>query len=185
MRSNIKDKITFFYYWEEKLWDKKVDANKYFATISILMAAIFGALTGGGNALKGFFGTDTEISTTASIGMCILLWGVNMAESIVASTDAWTAFKRSLLMMGCIAGAYIAGFLLAVVVIIIVAIVIAIFIGITILGVIFGNSSSKGEEYLVDEEGNKIKVRDYLFGEKVDKNGKRYARHLDGKFYKQ
>lgn len=183
MKFNIKDKITFFYYWEEKMWDEKVDANKYFATLSILMAAITGALTGGGSALKGIFGADTEISTTASIGLCILMWGLNMAESIVASTDVWTAVKRSLLMLVCIAGAYFAGFLLAVVVIIIVAIVIAIFIGITILGVVFGDSSSKGKQYLVDEDGNKIRVHDHFFGEKIDNHGERYAKELDGKYH--
>lgn len=185
MKFNIKDKITFFYYWEEKMWDEKVNANKYFATLSILMAAIIGALTGGGSALKGMFGFDTEISTTASIGLCILMWGLNMAESIVASTDVWTTVKRSLLMLVCIAGAYFAGFLLAVVVIILVAIVIAIFVGITVLGVVFGDSSSKKQEYLVDEDGNKTKVHNYIFGSKVDSSGHIYERDGNGKYYQQ
>ena len=182
--NSFKDKITFFYYWEEKFWGDKVDANKYFCTVCIIAVAIIGALTGGGNALKAMFKLNTEISPIASAGLCIFIWGLNMAESIVASNDALTALKRTMLILACIAGTYIASGLLAVLVIIIVSAIVAIYIFLTLLGgLLDGSSSSSGsrrekeEQKLYDTEdgaitGNLSFDSRTLYGD----NGKKYYR---------
>ena len=178
---NIKDKITFFYYWEETLWDDQVDANKYFATLSILFAAIVGALTGGGNTLKSMFNLETEMSLYASLGLCVFIWGYNVAESIVATTNAKTAFLRSLLMLFCIAVAYGLGHLLAVVVIVVVTVILVLLVGWGVLKAALGGSSSGGKTYLVDKDGNKEEVSRGLIGtDLVDKQGHSYQDNGNG-----
>lgn len=192
MNSNtINEKLTFFYYWEEKLWDDKVNANKYFGTISLLMVAIIGAFTGGGNALKSMFDMNTDLSVIASGGLCILICGLNIGESIVASADAWTAFKRSMLMLLCIAATYFISGVLAVLVIIVVTAVVAIWLGLTLLGGLLNSSSSSGggggsqaspERYDTEDgpqSGNMSIDERTLYGD----NGKTYHREsIYGKF---
>ena len=185
MNSNtLKEKLTFFYYFEERLWDKKVNANKYFGTISIWMVAIIGAFTGGGNALNSMFDLNTEFSVISSGGLCILICGLNIGESIVASTDAWTAFKRSMLILVCIAVTFFISGLLAVLVIIVISIVVTVWLGLTLLGGVLNSSSSSGggggsqerEEKYDTEDGyqsGKMSIDEHtLYGN----NGKTYKR---------
>ena len=71
---SINDKITFFYTLEESIWNNKVDANKYLATLSILFVAVLGGLAGGGSTLESFFNWDTAPLTSGNHSlMCIYL----------------------------------------------------------------------------------------------------------------
>ena len=120
---SFNDKITFFYTIEEGIWNNKVDANKYLATLSILFVAVLGGLAGGGSALEGLFNWDTDPSLLATIASCIFIWGANVAESIIVSSTPLVALLRSLLLLVVMAASFVAGYVLAVVVIIIVCIV--------------------------------------------------------------
>lgn len=119
---SINDKITFFYTLEESIWNNKVDANRYLATLSILFVAVLGGLAGGGSALESFFNWDTAPSLLAIIASCVFIWGTNVAESIIVSTNPLVALLRSLLLLLVMAVAFVAGYVLAVVVIVIVCI---------------------------------------------------------------
>ena len=88
---SINDKITFFYTLEESIWNNKVDANRYLATLSILFVAVLGGLAGGGSALESFFNWDTAPSLLAIIASCVFIWGTNVAESIIVSTNPLVA----------------------------------------------------------------------------------------------
>ena len=94
---------------EEGLWNEKVEANKYFGTLSILFIAIVGAFNSVGGALQAMLDVNVEPSMFASVCICIFVWGMNVAESIVASKDGFTALKRSLLMLVTLAVAFFAG----------------------------------------------------------------------------
>ena len=58
----IQDKITFFHALEAKIWEDKVEANPYLATLSILIAAVSGALVGGSDTLRNWFDWNFDIS---------------------------------------------------------------------------------------------------------------------------
>jgi hypothetical protein len=58
----------------------------------------------------------------AIIASCVFIWGTNVAESIIVSTNPLVALLRSLLLLVVMAASFVAGYVLAVVVIVIVCI---------------------------------------------------------------
>ena len=157
---SINDKITFFYTLEESIWNNKVDANKYLATLSILFIAVLGGLAGGGSTLESFFDWDTAPSLLAIIASCVFIWGTNVAESIIVSTNPLVALLRSLLLLLVMAAAFVAGYVLAVVVIIIVCLVVVLLLFTGALkgalsGGVRGSSNSDDKEVLDFGLGNR------------------------------
>lgn len=185
---SINDKITFFYTLEESIWNNKVDANKYLATLSILFIAVLGGLAGGGSTLESFFDWDTAPSLLAIIASCVFIWGTNVAESIIVSANPLVALLRSLLLLLVMAAAFVAGYVLAVVVIIIVCLVVVLllFTG-SLKGALSGGGGSSSSSNSDDKE-----VLDFGMGDREtgtsswDKNtfygdsGRVYDRQDDG-----
>ena len=164
---NIQDKITFFYAMEESLWDEKVEANKYFGTLSILFIALVGAYLSVGSAMQAMLSINVEPSMFASMLICIYVWGLNVAESIVASTDWQTALKRSLLMLVAIILAFGAGVIAGGIVVFIVGIFLFIFFCSVLLKMFFGTNGvidrTFGREnvHAKDQYGNNMTGRTY------------------------
>ena len=149
---NIKDKITFFYAIEEKLWGDKVNANKYFATICILGAALLGAWHTAGSFMESAFGWAAEISIFYALMLVWYMWVINIAESVFACKDLVTATLRSLLILFSFVLAYVAGVILGTIVIIIVCVVLGLFALYIVLSMLSGSlnasmrSSSKSSD---------------------------------------
>ena len=61
----MKEKITWFWNWEKRIWDDKVEANRYFATLSIMFVAVMGACVGGGRIFHEWINWDTDTNVVA------------------------------------------------------------------------------------------------------------------------
>lgn len=180
----IQDKITFFYALEEKIWNEKIEANQYFGTLSILIVAVSGALVGGSNFLENSFDWNVHVSLFGTIGACLFLWGLNVGESIIASTTIKTMVLRSLLMLGVMAAAFGLGYVLSVVVIIIVTIILSLILLLVILRLFLGAASGEPITLKNISTGEKVKVHDLgIFGH-ADSSGNTYERQMDGTFEK-
>lgn len=132
----ITDKLTFFYTLEEKIWKDKIEANRYLGTISILLVALFGAIAGGGSAISDFLELGTEPSMRPIVATCVIIWGVNMGESIVASTHWAVALMRSLFLLVIMALAWGLGYVASIVVIVAVSIALVLFVFILLIKLI-------------------------------------------------
>lgn len=163
---NVKDKITFFYAIEEKLWNERVNANKYLATLSILCVALLGAWHTAGSFLASSLNWHVEMSVFHAIMLVAYLWVLNAAESVLACDNMKTAVLRSLLMLVSIALAYNAGVVFGTIVIIIVCIILFALFCIFMLQMLVGD---KG---LLGKWGEGEAREDGLFGRK-----------MKGKFY--
>lgn len=187
------DKLTFFYALEEKIWKDKIEANQFLGTLSILFVAVLGAIAGGGNTLANFFEWDTAPSMLAIVGTCIVVWGVNMGESIVAASHWAVALLRSLFLLVIMALVWGLGYAASVIVIIIVSIVLALILFVFFIKIILGMMTEK--TYTVtdafghaerDMFGKKITVKgsdmdDTLRGS----DGSTYRRNSDGSVTKE
>lgn len=165
---NIKDKITFFYAIEEKLWGDKVNANKYFATICILSAALLGAWHTAGSFLESAFGWAAEISIFYALMLVWYMWVINIAESVFACKDLLTATLRSLLLLFSFVLAYVAGVILGTIVIIIVCVVLFVLFLIFMFTLFAGNSRNPGLfESVFGRWGRGEAREEGLFGRKM------------------
>lgn len=81
----MKNGLIWFWNLDRRIWSDKLETNRYFATLSVLCAALAGACAGGGQVLSAWFRWDLEVSNVAVIGLSIFIWGLNVAESIIAS----------------------------------------------------------------------------------------------------
>ena len=151
-----KDKITFFYALEESLWDDKVEANHYFATLSILFVILAGSLNSIGGALQSMFDINVTPSLFATAAVCLYVWGLNVAESIVACTDGLTALWRSLLMLLVVALAYVGGVLLGGILVAIVCIILFVFACIVLFKMLLGTQSGSGNTRWKTEDGEEV-----------------------------
>lgn len=85
----MKEAIAWFYTIDKKLWGDKIETNPYFATLSILFVALVGACSGAGRIFYEWFDWDVATNNVAMAYLFILIWGMNLCESIVASESAW------------------------------------------------------------------------------------------------
>lgn len=188
----LKEKLTFFYALEENIWNDKVEANPYLGTLSILLSAIIGALVGGGNTLAEMFEWDVAPALLPLATLVILLWGLNIAESIIASSNGWVALGRSILILLSMAIALALGIVLAVVVIFVVVIILVFLLASGMLKAGLsggGGSSSSSSSSSNSEEGE---VLDFGMGDRVKgrsswdgntfwgDNGRTYEKHDGG-----
>ncbi len=185
----MKESMTWFWTWEKSIWKEKIGANRYFATLSVLFAALVGACVGGGNTLHNWFDWELQSSALAVSGLLLYVWSLNLAESILAAEGAAVAVLRALLVTVCLAAAYGIGYLGSIVILVL----IAIWVSITVLGAVFSVLSSIGEspknanEFIL-EDGTRVKKRTGLFGEASysGSDGHSYDTDDDGyTFYKK
>lgn len=86
--------MTFFGALERKIWGDKINANPYFATLSILAVMLAGAVSGGGRLFYEWFGWDMAMNNVAMAALIVWVWGYDVAESIVAAEDWKAALGR-------------------------------------------------------------------------------------------
>ncbi len=159
----MKALINWFWTWEKSIWKEKIEANRYFATLSVLFAALVGACVVGGNTLHSWFGWELQSSALAVSGLLLYVWSLNLAESIMAAEGAAVAVLRALLVTVCLAAAYGIGYLGSIVILVL----IALYVSLTVLGAVLssiGESPEKGGGYVL-EDGTRVKKRTGLFGE--------------------
>ena len=101
--------MTFFGALERKIWGDKINANPYFATLSILAVMLAGAVSGGGRLFYEWFGWDMAMNNVAMAALIVWVWGYDVAESIVAAEDWKAALGRSLLLLPVLILAFVFG----------------------------------------------------------------------------
>lgn len=169
---------------DNKIWGEKIDANKYFTTLSITVTALYGALIGGSRTLYSWFGWDFNIpNNVAILIILIMIYCGNVGESVVAAKKASVALWRSVMLLFVIAAAFVLGYLASVVAIV----VIAVWLVFTALGVILsGRASNSSKKYILDN-GDEVKESgsDLLGGGKYYKtnNGKEYKSEDEGRTF--
>ncbi len=156
----MKEKITWFYTIEKDWWGDKVQSNPYFATLSLMFAALLGALTGGGNTLNSWFDWNTEVVLLTSLGVVGLIAVYNVGESILAAQNNKVATLRAIVLLAAMFLAFGVGYLMAVVVLILVAL----WLGVTFLSAASSGGSSKGKKYTLDD-GTEVVRETGLLGE--------------------
>jgi|GEM_PF-1178184 len=136
MKKNFKiqNVLSFFHAIDERIWNNKVASNQYYASLSIIIVALIGALVTGGKILNSTFNLNIEASVYSAITIVLIIVGMNIYESIIAANDIKTATLRSLLLFATLIIAFFVGVLASIVIAIIIVIVFAIWLIITILG---------------------------------------------------
>lgn len=175
-----KININWFHSIEEKIWGDMMVSNPYFATVCIYVAALSGALLGGGNALSDIFDWNLKVSLLGTLGFLWILWSLNVAESVFSCSKPLPIVWRSLLILLFIVLAFILGFAASIIIIGIITIVFIIWILITAFTIMLGGDRVK----LTDGWGRTVtKGTTGLGGDVVyGDDGKEYERGSDGSF---
>ena len=179
----MKNGLIWFWNLDRRIWGDKLDTNRYFATLSVLCAALAGACAGGGQVLSAWFRWDLAVSNVAVIGLSIFIWGLNVAESIIASKGFAIPVWRSLLLLVTLLAATAIGYAGAVVVLFLILIVLVLFVvagGIGAMGGAASGSSSSSndeqEEYIHNEYGGKVTLKEGFGGKMHGSDGRTYER---------
>ena len=174
----MKKIFSFFRIIDEKIWGDKVNTNPYFATICLIFVALTGAINGGGAMLDGLFDMDIDTNLTQAFGFCAFIFGINMYESIIASSDIKTMITRSLLMLGAVVVIAVLGYVLSAVIIFLVVAAVTLWIIFMVLSMtIFGGPS---KATITDSFGRKVKLEKNLSGDYKGSDGKTYHDNHDG-----
>ena len=96
------------------LWKDRIEANPYFATLSVLFIALAGAWAGIGG-IADWLGWGFGISLQPSIVLLLVVWALNIGESIVAAETLSIASMRALLIGGMLLVAITVGYLFSIV----------------------------------------------------------------------
>lgn len=156
----MKNKITLFQVLERKIWGDRINANPYFATLSILAVALAGAISGGGRLFYEWFGWDLAMNNVAMAAFVVWVWGYDVAESIVAAQGWKPALGRSLLLLTMLILAFTIGAVVSVVVICVVAVwLVLLFISYALRssGGRSGGSSSDDDPSIELSSGRKVR----------------------------
>lgn len=199
--SMVQNVLSFFQRIENSIWGEQIVSNKYFASLSIILVALIGALVTGGKILNSTFDLDIEVSFYSAITTGLVIAVLNIYESIIAAENAKIAILRSLLVFGMIVAAFFVGVLTSVVLAIIIAITLAILLLIVVLkgGVsamtdtssnkdnsVQNDTSSTEEETLLSVDGEmgfrRLKHNGY---DGWDDLGDRWHKNLDGSWSKE
>lgn len=159
----MKELISWFWALEKSIWKEKIEANRYFATLSVLFATLMGACVGGGNTLHSWFDWEMQSSALAVSGLLLFVWSLNLAESIMAAEEVAVAVLRALLVTASLAVAYGIGYLGSIVILVLIAIYVVLRLISVVLSAV-GGSSNKSGEYVL-EDGTRVKKRTGLFGD--------------------
>lgn len=170
--------LTFFWSIDEKLWKDQINTNRYFATISLLLVALCGAVQGGGGMLANLFDWNTEINPVGNLGFVILLFGLNAYESLIASEKISIALCRCGLLLVVMGATLALSFIMAGIIILLIAAIVAIWlIGAVFSAAIFGGPD-KGT--ITDSFGRKVKLKKNMWGEYEGSDGEIYNDNHDG-----
>ncbi len=134
----MKKILTWFSSIEKSIFGDKVVSNDYFATITIMIAALSGALMGGGDFLREMDLFDGNVNEFATYALLIGLITLNIGESIMVSKTVGAGFGRSFILLAAIPLAAVIGYIVAV----IVFIIIMLYIVLIAISVALGGSSS-------------------------------------------
>lgn len=147
--SMVQNVLSFFQRIENSIWGEQIVSNKYFASLSIILVALIGALVTGGKILNSSPDLDIEVSLYSAITAVLVIAVLNIYESIIAAENAKIATLRALLIFGFIVAAFFVGVLTSVVIAIIIAIAAAIIALIVMvklaLGALTGEPRQKAE----------------------------------------
>lgn len=172
MKKNI---FNFFYSIDKHLWGDDIYTNRYLATLSLLFAALLGAMQGGGSILNSWFGWDVDMSIIFTIGLSILVFSYNLFESIVSAKPE-IAILRSLLIFVCFVAAFVLGYVLAAVVLFAVAAIVIL----GFIGAALGGGSKSGKATVTDEYGHETEAKKDMFGTYHDSYGNTYTDNQNG-----
>ena len=169
------NKITWFYNWEKRLWGDKIEANRYFATISILFSALLGVIFAGGELIAGVANVNLTTPLVIVFALVAVVYSINVAESIMATTTIGSALGRSALLLLCMT----AGLVVGVVATVVVALIIGLYIVLFFIGGMLGGSSKKSGSssssntgmYAYDENGSQVNLTDEGGGYARDEYG--------------
>lgn len=150
--------MTFFGALERKIWGDKINANPYFATLSILAVMLAGAVSGGGRLLYEWFGWDMAMNNVAMAALIVWVWGYDVAESIVAAEDWKAALGRSLLLLPVLILAFMFGAVASVMVICLVILWLALMFISHALTSSGGRSGSRSGRSSSDDDGSSIEL---------------------------
>lgn len=142
----------------DKIWGEKVSANNWLLPLSVLAAALSGVVFGGGMVFQ-------SVSNTTLIGVggsLIMIWGYNLAESIIASSTPLVAFGRSVLTLVTIVAVFVLSCVASVVVLVVIALLLVAFIMLFFASKgLFG----EGGKTFTLNNGDKVTKNDGLFGD--------------------
>ena len=113
----MKNKMTWFYTIDKKIWGDRIETNPYLGTLSLMFAALMGAIYGSAEALNSMFDWGTVGNVVQCISMLVYVWVFNVAESVIASANWKVATLRSLLLLLGFVLMYVIGVVMALVVI--------------------------------------------------------------------
>lgn len=142
----------------DKIWGEKVSANNWLLPLSVLAAALTGVVFGGGMIFQ-------SVSNTTLIGVggsLIMIWGYNLAESIIASSTPLVAFGRSVLTLVTIVAVFVLSCVASVVVLVVIALLLVAFIMLFFASK--GLSGGGGKTFTLDN-GDEVTKNDGLFGD--------------------
>ena len=174
------DNLAFFYILDKRIWKENLCTNRAFATLSLLMVAVLGAILSGGEILNSWFGWDTEVEAFPILALCIIIYGYNVGESILALGRPLTVLGRSLLFLLAGVVAVGLGMLLSAIVIVVCALVVGLLLLALVFTLLAGGSGSSGggkRKWRLDD-GTEVEESSGLLGEK-------YYRGNDGKNYEK
>ena len=156
----------------DKIWGEKVSANNWLLPLSILAAALSGVVFGGGMVFQ-------SVSNTTLIGVggsLIMIWGYNLAESIIASKTPLVALGRSVLTLVTIVAVFVLSCVASVVVLVIITLLL---LALLILVVASKGLLGEGGKKFVLDNGDEVTKNDGLFGD-----GNYYSTTGSGKVYR-
>ena len=137
-------KIFIIHAIDKSIWGDKIDSNRYFASITLLFCTIMGAVIGGYSYLDSMIDLNINISITSCLCGLVTLVGLNIAESIMAATDADTAVLRSLLVSVLLILGFGLGVLASVIMLVIITIILGIWFFILFIRMLLGGTPSTG-----------------------------------------
>lgn len=161
------NKIMWFYNLEKNIWGDNVNANRYYASVSIVFVALVGAIFAIGNI------TSINIDEDNLPWVVILLFLPNLAESIFSTNSIKIALLRTLLIGVFTALAAVVGFVGAMVI----AIVATLLLLLMAFSMFTSGSTPKlrsPRSYAYDENGSQVNLTDEGGGYARDEYGNRW-----------
>lgn len=177
----LKDKMTWFYALDERMWGDKIEVNPYFSTVCLMLAGLWGAVV----AVMVFFSSGSVDKDAIALisEPLLLLWVMTVGESVMSATKVYVGVLRSLLFLLIIPLLFMLGVALSVIVMIAIALWL---LAMILSGALKGGfssssssssgsgSSSENEEYVTGDYGEKITLDKGITGDYRGSDGHDY-----------
>ncbi len=173
------NKILWFHKFEKKIWGDNINTNKYYASISLIIAALAGAMVSASEIMNDIINTNINIDEDSIPWVIALIFLPNLAESIFSAKSTKIIILRSLLIAVFTVLAALIGFITSIVVALIASLLIILFAFSIITSGIGGSSSSSRRSrsprsYAYDENGSEVTLTDEGGGYARDEYGHRW-----------